>query len=97
MLNGGTMRTFAVAALIALALPANALANDDASACTPDVWRLCSSEIPSRDRIIACLHDNKRKLSPACYQVFNRKTTKDAGRVRTDRPKAAQYEPGSLR
>src|SRR4051794_37103326 len=24
-------------------------------ACTPDVWRLCSEEVPAVDRIVACL------------------------------------------
>lgn len=27
-------------------------------ACTPDVWRLCSSQIPDVNRIVACLRAN---------------------------------------
>jgi len=41
------------------------------AACTPDVFRLCSSEIPSVDRITACLRREKPRLSPACQTVFN--------------------------
>jgi hypothetical protein len=35
-------------------------------ACTPDVFRLCSSEIPNVDSIIACMMAKKASLSPAC-------------------------------
>ena len=41
------------------------------SACTPDVFRLCSSDIPNVKRIIACLEREKPKLSSACRAVFN--------------------------
>jgi hypothetical protein len=40
-------------------------------ACTGDVWRLCSSAIPSVDRIIACLKREKAHLSAGCQAVFN--------------------------
>ena len=43
-------------------------------ACTPDVFRLCSSAIPSVDRIVACLKTNRTKLSPACSAVFGTQT-----------------------
>ena len=39
-------------------------------ACTPDVFRLCSSYIPDADRITACLRGNSNQLSRACYVVF---------------------------
>jgi hypothetical protein len=39
-------------------------------ACTPDVFRLCSWEIPNVDRIIICLRRERSQLSPACRQVF---------------------------
>ncbi len=41
------------------------------AACTPNVWRLCSSEIPDVAGITACLRRAKPKLSPACRDVFN--------------------------
>ncbi len=44
---------------------------DDQAACTPDVFRLCSSEIPSETRIVACLKQKKARLSPGCKKVFS--------------------------
>jgi hypothetical protein len=41
------------------------------AACTPDVFRLCASEIPNVDRITACLRRDKARLSQACLAVFN--------------------------
>jgi len=40
-------------------------------ACSGDVWRLCSSAIPSVDRIVACLKRERARLSPGCQSVFN--------------------------
>ena len=39
-------------------------------ACTPDVWRLCSDQIPYVDRITACLRENTPQLSGGCRAVF---------------------------
>ena len=39
-------------------------------ACTPDVWRLCSDQIPDRNRIVACLQQNTPQLSSGCRAVF---------------------------
>lgn len=44
----------------------------DQRACTPDVFRLCMSEIPNEPRIVACLIRSKPRLSPACRLVFDR-------------------------
>ena len=41
------------------------------AACTPDVFRLCMSEIPNVTKIVACLKKEKPKLSPGCRAVFN--------------------------
>jgi hypothetical protein len=40
-------------------------------ACTPDVWRLCSDQIPDVNRIVACLQRNTPNLSGGCRAVFN--------------------------
>ncbi|WP_409565189.1 hypothetical protein [Methylobacterium sp. J-078] len=40
------------------------------AACTPDVFRLCSGEIPNVDRITACLRRDRTKLSSGCQAVF---------------------------
>ncbi len=39
-------------------------------ACTPDVWRLCSDQIPDVNRITACLRQNTPNLSDGCRAVF---------------------------
>ena len=39
-------------------------------ACTPDVWRLCSDQIPDVSRIVACLRQNTPQLSSGCRAVF---------------------------
>lgn len=39
-------------------------------ACTPDVWRLCSDQIPDTNRIVACLQQNTPQLSSGCRAVF---------------------------
>ena len=43
---------------------------EEQDACTPDVFRLCSSAIPNESRIVACLNRNLPKLSPACRSVM---------------------------
>ena len=43
---------------------------EDQLACTPDVYRLCSSLIPDEDAITACLRQKVNSLSPACHKVF---------------------------
>jgi hypothetical protein len=58
---------------LSLALPCAGFAlgtDEQRAACTPDVFRLCSSEIPSVDRIMICLNIKKASLSPACKSVF---------------------------
>src|SRR6478735_5009956 len=39
-------------------------------ACTPDVWRLCSDQIPDAGRIVTCLRQNTPQLSNNCRAVF---------------------------
>ncbi len=63
--------------VIALALCTVATASyalgtaEQRAACTPDVFRLCSSEIPNVDGIIACMKAKKASLSPGCRAVFD--------------------------
>jgi hypothetical protein len=39
-------------------------------ACTPDVMRLCSDQIPDVNRIVACLRQNTALLGNSCRAVF---------------------------
>ena len=45
---------------------------DQQRLCTPDVFRLCSAEIPDRGRIIACMHQKRAQLSAECRSVFGK-------------------------
>jgi glutamine synthetase type III len=45
---------------------------DQRRLCTPDVFRLCSGEIPDRERIIACMRRQRASLSPECRSVFGK-------------------------
>jgi hypothetical protein len=45
---------------------------DQRRLCTPDVFRLCSSEIPDRERITACMRKNRASLSEGCRSVFGK-------------------------
>jgi hypothetical protein len=40
------------------------------AACTPDVWRLCSDQVPDVNRIVSCLRSNTPQLSNKCRAVF---------------------------
>jgi hypothetical protein len=63
-----------VATLAAAQCPANAEEYrgtfEQRMACTPDVFRLCSAEIPDANRIVACLRQNTAQLGDACRAVF---------------------------
>jgi len=45
--------------------------SEERAACTPDVFRLCSSAIPNVSVIIACMKAKKSELSPGCRAVFD--------------------------
>jgi hypothetical protein len=63
-----------VAVASALHNPAQAQDNhgtfEQQLACTPDVFRLCSSEIPDANRIVVCLKQKVAQLDGACKAVF---------------------------
>jgi hypothetical protein len=52
--------------------------DDQRRLCTGDVFRLCSSEIPDRDRIVACMHRQRASLSDGCRSVFGRPSERSA-------------------
>jgi hypothetical protein len=53
------------------------------AACTPDVFRLCSSEIPNVDNIIACMKAKQTSLSPPCRAALIPVGLRKAGAVDT--------------
>jgi hypothetical protein len=66
-------------------------------ACTPDVWRLCSDQIPDAGRIVTCLRQNTPQLSSNCRSVFESNASAQqptAPRVpQQPRARAAQPQP----
>ena len=72
-----TILRTAVPMVVGFALPCYTTASfalgsaEQRVACTPDVFRLCSSEIPNVGLIISCMKANKTSLSQACRSVFD--------------------------
>jgi hypothetical protein len=62
-------------------------------ACTPDVWRLCSDQIPDVNRIVSCLRANTPQLSNNCRAVFET----NASGPPTDTARAAPQPPPRAR
>jgi hypothetical protein len=64
-------------------------------ACTPDVWRLCSDQIPDVNRIVACLQQNSPQLSSGCRAVFqsNNQMQPQSPRGRTAPPRINAAPP----
>lgn len=50
--------------------PVAAQASDAAERCTPDVMRLCSEFVPDADRIVVCLKQKRRQLTPSCLNAL---------------------------
>jgi hypothetical protein len=59
-------------------------------ACTPDVFRLCSSAIPDVNQITACLRSNTPVLSAGCRAVFEANNSAAPPPPRTVSPNVAQ-------
>ena len=65
-------------------------------ACTPDVWRLCSDQIPDVNRIVMCLRQNTPQLSNSCRAVFDSQASaqpQPAARVPQAAPGARVPQP----
>jgi hypothetical protein len=77
VIPGFTLPGFAFGLLLAMGGAQTALAAEyrgtmeQQMACTPDVWRLCSDQIPDVNRIVACLQRNTPNLSGGCRAVFD--------------------------
>jgi hypothetical protein len=52
--------------------------DDQRRLCTGDVFRLCASEIPSVERITACMHRQRASLSDGCRRVFGKPAEQSA-------------------
>ena len=79
-----TVRNLKAASGLALwlaLLPATSHAftqDDQRRLCTSDVFRLCASEIPSVERITACMRKQRASLSEGCRSVFGKPAEQSA-------------------
>lgn len=68
------MKTASIVAVVSVLITAtSALAQTAAqrAACTPDVWRLCATEIPNVEAIKSCLRRERQQLGAACRVVMD--------------------------
>jgi hypothetical protein len=49
-----------------------ATADEQSKACRADAIKLCSAEIPDKEKITACMKQNLDKLSPECRKMFGK-------------------------
>jgi hypothetical protein len=82
----------AVAGSLVLATSAFAYTQEQQQACSPDAFRLCSSDIPDVDRVTACMIRNRSQLSPECRAHFRPEpeATPVAARPMNIRPERTQ-------
>jgi hypothetical protein len=67
------MRTLCAALFVAIMItPASAYTDEQVSACTPDVMRLCSDAIPDEGRITKCMMQKKKQISATCMMVMKK-------------------------
>jgi hypothetical protein len=65
--------TLAVALIVAtFSTGALAQSSEEQQACMSDAFRVCSATIPDRNKTIACMVQNKAKLSTACQVVMDK-------------------------
>ena len=71
-------------------LPASghAYTPEQEQACTSDAFRLCSSEIPSVERVTACMVARKSQLSPPCRAQFRGPEPREAATGPVGKPMA---------
>jgi hypothetical protein len=62
-------------------------------ACTPDVFRLCGSQIPDVNRIVGCLRQNTAQLSGPCRAVFESNDSMQQPSQSAAAPGRREYQP----
>jgi len=58
-----------------LSTAAIAQSAEEQNLCMNDAFRVCSNTIPDRGRTVACMVENKAKLSSACQMVMDKYST----------------------
>jgi len=71
-----TLGKIVLAALVLTACPAASMAQQgtpqEQAACRPDTRRLCRDLVGNDTAVLACLQQNRAKLSRACREVLER-------------------------
>ena len=57
-----------VGAMLAGVVAAPAETPEQRQACTDDAFQLCSDAMPDRERVFACLVENRKVISPLCRE-----------------------------
>lgn len=55
-----------------LPLPLPTGTPEDRAACEPDVQKYCRHAIPDQLRVLSCLQENRKRISPTCQGVLIR-------------------------
>ena len=63
---------FGIAVVLSAVTFAAAQSQDEQDACKDDALRVCGDAIPDRGRTVACMVENKSKLSAACQMVMDK-------------------------
>ena len=73
------MKSIVAIAVVSVFLTASAVAEtpEERQACIGDAFRICWSAIPDRERVTACMVENKSQLGPACRAVMARYSRHD--------------------
>ena len=80
------LRTFAATLIVAASFVTMSTASQAYTAeqqrlCTGDAFRLCSSEIPSVEKVTVCMRKNKANLSTGCKSVFDKEASAAPSKV----------------
>jgi hypothetical protein len=62
---------------------ATAASQEDQAACMNDAMTICGQFIPDRERVGACLYQNRNRLTPGCRTAMTRYVQPTAARART--------------
>lgn len=57
---------------VVMIAPAFGYTDEQVSACTPDVMRLCSDALPDEGRITKCMIQKQKQVSIACMIAFKK-------------------------